>query len=266
LRPDLPRPVAEIVRKAMARKPEDRFGSALEMRAALLAALDLGASPSDMPLLGKKEKTQRDPARAAAPIAVAPKPLADDVAGAAVALASPAPAPDQDVAPLARRGRPWAWLAAAIAMAGVVLWLSQRSTTNDAGASPREPKTEVAPPPAPPVAAPAPVPPPPPSTVAVELRGVPAGARVTVDGEVSLQAPLRLPRDGSNRLIRVSAKGKTPWQVVHRASADGAYEVVLPPVQATSGAATAPPRARKHAAAHSSAELEPPQALRRLDF
>lgn len=43
VRPSVPKPLEEIVCRAMAREPDDRFGSAADLRAALLAA---GAAPS----------------------------------------------------------------------------------------------------------------------------------------------------------------------------------------------------------------------------
>jgi serine/threonine-protein kinase len=240
LRPDLPRSVAEVVRKAMALKPEQRFGSAGEMREALLTALDLGPTPSDMPLFGKNERVARAAARAAAPTSAR-----------------------------ARGVWRYAWLGAVMAIAGLVLWLSRGpSMTTDPGGSLRRQAAASAPRPAPPSAARAPVAPaaPTPSMISVELRGVPDDGRVTIDGQVSLQTPLQLPRDGSDRLIRVSAKGKTEWQVVHRASADGVYDVVLSPAKATTDATTSRSRPLKPAAAPPSAQFEPPKSLPRLDF
>jgi hypothetical protein len=108
-------------------------------------------------------------------------------------------------------------------------------------------------------------------TITVSLRNVPKNAVVSIDGQPGSGDTLELPRDGRNRVIRVTSPGMVPWQVVHHASADAAFEVALVkddtlrqsqrPRPATEpvpsgGAASAPKKVHK----------KPPSALRKLDF
>jgi hypothetical protein len=105
-------------------------------------------------------------------------------------------------------------------------------------------------------------------TIAVQLRNVPAGSEVTVDGMPAQGNPLELARDGRNRLIKVAAKDKAPWQVVHHASSDASYDVWLAPAQATSppAAASAARRTAAGTAPRRKPAKQPPSALRKLDF
>jgi tRNA A-37 threonylcarbamoyl transferase component Bud32 len=219
-RPDVPRAVADVVHKAMARNPGERHASALELRQALLTATESASPPAERAssLLPRAE----------------------------------------------RHG--WVWPAAGTLTAAclLLLWALGAATTGDVhdpanGAqaeqtlpAPPRPRALV-------TAAPRP------ATITVELRGVPGDASVTVDGEVARQAPLRLPRDGRDRLIRVNAPDRTPWQVAHRASADAVYDVELFPAR------PAPPKAAQRsrprpAVARQRAAGKPPRAFQQLDF
>jgi hypothetical protein len=108
----------------------------------------------------------------------------------------------------------------------------------------------------------------PPSTeVHVQLNNLPAQAIVSVDGIPVGANPLELPRDGRNRVIKVVAPGKAPWQAVHHASGDATYEVWM-----VDSAEPAPAAVKKSAAVAKSTAArprvhkKPPSALRKLDF
>ena len=241
--PDLPIAVSEVVRKAMARDPRERFASAAEMRAALQAAARLRPSVSERP-----------------PPLVAPAATRTERAAEPPAPAAQA----QAVAKPARRMRRWPLLATAAAAAGLVTWLAHAAPKREANAA-RDLHPEASAPPAQKTSAHAPAAPLP-ATIAVELRGLPDAARVSVDGELS-HAPLTLPRDGRDRLIRVTAAGMAPWQVVHHASAGASYDVVLVPADRMRRAtASQPQRSAQSVTARKRQTDEPPQVLPRLDF
>jgi hypothetical protein len=110
----------------------------------------------------------------------------------------------------------------------------------------------------------APVEPPAPTgPISIELRGVPDGAQVTVDGIPVAGSTLELARDRRNRVIRVTAPEKAPWQAVHHASSDATYEVML--ADAPKGVRPSPaPASRPRPKATRPARA--PSALRQLDF
>jgi serine/threonine-protein kinase len=189
LNPNVPEPLAAVVHKALQKNPDERFQSALEMQRALLEAARASLSAGVAATLSDT------------PIAVGP--ASAQTAGG--------------VSPVPARGGVPAWLlpvgAAIVAGALVMLF---------AGREPPEP-----PAPAPAEAA-ADQDPPPPEQVHVELRGVPDGAQVLVNGKPADGTSLELPNDGHARLIEVQAPGRKPWKVMHPAGNDGDYEVRLP--------------------------------------
>jgi hypothetical protein len=103
------------------------------------------------------------------------------------------------------------------------------------------------------------------TAIDVELRSLPTGAAISVDGSPAVGPTLRLPRDGRNRVIRVTAQGKAPWQAVHHSSSSASYDVFMvdsePPPARPPTTAT-----RSSTASRSKAHKRPPSALRRLDF
>lgn len=109
-----------------------------------------------------------------------------------------------------------------------------------------------------------------PASITVSLLNVPKTALVFVDDEPAGGDTLELPRDGRNRVIKVTAPGKIPWQAVHHASADASFDVALVDREST----TAAPRASRtvdtsrgpSAGQKKAAHKKPPSALRRLDF
>jgi hypothetical protein len=108
------------------------------------------------------------------------------------------------------------------------------------------------------------------STIMIQLRSVPANAAVSVDGMPAAGAVLELPRDQRNRVIKVAAPGKAPWQVVHHASSDASYDVWLvdtdPPSPRASTASTHQARRNAAAVVRRKTPKQPPSALRKLDF
>ena len=66
--------------------------------------------------------------------------------------------------------------------------------------------------------------------ITVELRGVPDGAQVMVNGRPMGGSKFTLPNDMHARLIEVQASGRTPWRVMHPAGNDATYEVRMPPL------------------------------------
>jgi eukaryotic-like serine/threonine-protein kinase len=78
----------------------------------------------------------------------------------------------------------------------------------------------------------------PPATIQLQLRGLPADAFVTLDGEPS-SATLTLPKSSLPHSVAVSAPGKTAWRINYVPSADEVLDVNLrdepapPPTAAT---------------------------------
>jgi hypothetical protein len=109
----------------------------------------------------------------------------------------------------------------------------------------------------------------------VQLNNVPKGARLFVDDVPAGSNPIELARDGKNRVIKVTAPGKSAWQAVHHASADATFEVFMVPLESgKSGASSSAqasktgPSTRVPTVARTAAKTrkKPPSALRNLDF
>ena len=287
--PDVPRAISDVVAKAMSREREGRYADAAEMQRALhdaaaeifpdmqritMSELPPAMSeprPATLPRISlERLRTLEFPVEATgdnAPEAVRSRAASAPSAGADSIEVEIAPLPGP------RRAGKGRWLAAlaALALAGVTagfIW-SQPPAPRDDGVrvsaldSHREPVAAAQPPPAPL-----------PTTAIVELRALPETAQVEVDG-VRVPGPrLELPRDERARSIRVTAQGMAPWQVTHVAAADGAYDVVLIPLEepkASLGArpASATPRRKAHGkrpAPATDVQQKPPSALRQLDF
>jgi len=108
------------------------------------------------------------------------------------------------------------------------------------------------------------------SIITVSLRNVPKNAVVSIDGQPGSGDTLELPRDGRNRVIRVTSPGMVPWQVVHHASADASFEVALvkddTQRQAPRARPATEPAPSSAASAPKKVHKKPPSALRKLDF
>ncbi|HUH00846.1 MAG TPA: serine/threonine-protein kinase, partial [Kofleriaceae bacterium] len=109
LRPDLPRALDHLLRRCLAKHPDDRFATMNELIAGL--ALDAQAAP-----VSKRDQATaalRKPAAAAASPAALPAPRGDDATMPAsrVDPAPPAPEPTDEIAPIRR-----SWLGPALAL------------------------------------------------------------------------------------------------------------------------------------------------------
>jgi serine/threonine-protein kinase len=278
LTPTVSKPISDVVAKAMARSPDDRFQDAVEMQNALIAAAE---ETLDVPIAATLSDSP--PSIEAAPVTVSSDRLrtlefAIDGEPDATVGGGALPhnlrdvsstRPTLDIEPLAITGarRARRISAAAIALCAVAaaawgFWPSAQEPTDlgsAASASARPAPVVAAPIPPAAVAAK--------STIAVQLRNVPAGSDVTVDGMPAQGNPLQLARDGRNRLIKVAARDKAPWQVVHHASSDASYDVWLAPAQAASpSTAASPTRRAASAPVRRKTAKRPPSALRKLDF
>ena len=123
---------------------------------------------------------------------------------------------------LAIAAQPWFVPAAAAVMltcfAGAAFWL-----------------TPSAPPPLPVARKLAPPAPAAPTHVTLQLRGLPEGATVSVDGQPATER-IEVPSDGRPRNVAVEAKGKKPWQLSFIPNMDQALDVTLedlPPAPVT---------------------------------
>ena len=279
--PGVPRAISDVVSKAMARLPADRFRDAAEMQQALMQAAQgtlgpLAPSLSDMPpvlnlshsgeLRVERPRTLEFPmedGEAVASVAPSDSPTrvitpAPSISAAPVALPRPPRIPDEALRRHGLGRATWAAIAIAALTTAAALIVMLRSNDAwppaDARALPSEVTAAIAVPPAPK-----------PSAIDVELRGLPQGSAISVDGAPAVGPTLELPRDGRNRVIRVTAQGKAPWQAVHHSSASASYDVFMVDSE--------PPRARPAASAtrtstatRAKPHKRPPSALRRLDF
>jgi eukaryotic-like serine/threonine-protein kinase len=279
--PSVPRAISDVVSKAMARLPADRYRDAGEMQQALMQAAQTALGPlapslSDMPpvlnlshsgeLRVDRPRTLEFPmdegeglesiqaAGASSPAAYT-RPM---VSAATVALPRPPRIPDEALRRPGLGRATWTAIAIATVMVGAALIVMLRS--NSAWTPPAAPAVAREAP----AAVPVPVEPQP-IAINVELRGLPRAAEVSVDGAPAVGPTLELPRDGRNRVIRVTAAGKAPWQAVHHSSASASYDVFMvdSDPRPTRSAATSQ---RTSTASRAKANKRPPSALRRLDF
>ena len=266
---NIPEALSDVVATAMSRGPENRYQTAVEMQEALLAAVEgcpdaeINRSLSDLPP-PPPAAGLATPRLSVDRLRTLEFPLDDSDAPPVAAIVNDhpstppvAPASELPADPFGRkRSRSRGLVALAVAAVGVLVAWQLTS-----GREP-PPKASIAAAAPAQVKEPEPPPPPPlPTHVTVELRGVPQGATVTVDGTPSADNPIELPRDNKNRVIKVAAKGSSPWQVVHHASADAEFDVLL--VEEKRKPRARPPR---RAAAKKPKRTKPPSVLRKLDF
>jgi serine/threonine-protein kinase len=278
LEPKVPRAISDVVAKAMARQPEDRFSDALAMQHALL----LAAQSLD----GSSTLALTDPPPGVSASIESPRlsvsqdrlrtlefPIGQPAAAQPMVSAPAASSVDDlDFRPRARGARTLVigTLALGIATGAAGLLLTRgpeaRVSGSSAGARAALGATVTASPPLPganPVAEQS-------ATITVSLLNVPKTALVFVDGKAAEGATLELPRDGRNRVIKVTAPGKIPWQAVHHASADASFDVELVERESTASASRGSKPLETGRASSTSqkkaAHKKPPSALRRLDF
>lgn len=226
LRPDLGEALSNLVHKAMARKPEQRFQTANEMRLAIVEYLE--ANP------GAEERTL--PRRFIAPPNTKPgaalTPVTPTEGDAPVTRASPTSG--AAIAGLSRR-RPALTAVAlgtvAAVLALITLALASGEKTNPAAQARVPAAIPAITPKPPPISEPRAAPP---SNVRIELFGVPSDGKVWIDGKVIAGTATELPRNSGMHAIEVRAKGRAPWRVNHDASSDGRYALALEPAVTTS--------------------------------
>jgi serine/threonine-protein kinase len=278
--PSVPRAISDVIAKAMARSPDDRYQDAMQMQQALLAVADalvdatllqaLSDAPPSFERGSTAPRVSSDRLRTLE-FAIDAEPIAD--ARSETALLTPtvdipvhASEDEQlDVTlPPPRRRRNAAFSALMLcgaAAAAFALW--QRDAPDASALDVAAHAHAIAPVKQP--AAPAPSP-----TITIQLRSVPVDAAVSVDGMPAAGAVIELEREQRNRVIKVAAPGKAPWQVVHHASSDASYEVWLvdndPPTRRASTASTQSARRNAGAVARRKTPRQPPSALRKLDF
>jgi serine/threonine protein kinase len=266
--PEVPHEIAEVVHRAMARLPEQRYQDAGEMQAALSEAAarclpDMPSTLSEAPPAGKHSGRMSIDRARTLEFSLDDSASAHDLAAFMAPGVDVSRLPRPPKLPEVEEGGRRLSLPRSLALTAIVslalggaaaLMVRDRSDAAAAAA----PLLEA---PTPPSAEP----PLPVGPIKVELRGVPDGAEVTVDGVVVAGNPLEMPRDRKNRVIRVTAEHKAPWQAVHHASSDATYDVMLaeaPPAVTRAASGPHPRVARPKAKASTRA----PQALRQLDF
>ncbi len=239
LRPDLGEALSLLVHKAMARKPDDRFQTANDMRLAVIEYLERTPeaeewllpkrfiSPSTTPgALGGSELTPTESEAPAARLSTT---------GASVpGLRS------------SRRAIAAVGVAAAAAMIALLTLAYASGDRSNAAARARAAATEAAPVAdgaalVPKVSEPRAAPP---SEVLVELYGVPSDGQVLIDGAVITGTSAQLPRNSGVHAIEVRAPGKEPWRVMHDASADGRYALSLESAESARTTSRKPSRTR----------------------
>ncbi len=241
LRPDLAGPLTAVVMKALSRRPEDRFATARDMRAALLAATAHVAQAStagsgEHPILLTHQGGLGDLRDA---LTAAYEPGDSSVIDVSQHLAAldllraegSEPAPARASTPRRWQGVALGVLAGAALLggAGVVMSLGAdppearpRPVASPPAVGQEEPATaatveELAPAPAAPV------------HVQLRLEDLPGDAEVTVDGApVRVEGPLELTR-GETHEVEVRAPDGRRWTHTHGGEADETARVTLPP-------------------------------------
>jgi serine/threonine-protein kinase len=217
LRSDLDPKLTGLVSKAIAKKPEQRFQSAEEMR---LGVIDLLRELPELEraYLPKRFVSHAPPERIAL-LTDPPSDLSADIEKPTVAR------------PMTRSSRRARWTLLGLFLAllvAVALLMAERpresafasaTPTPDAHDSART------------LGAP---------QVSVELVGVPTNGRVLVDGSEIEGTLVRLTRGSGEHAIEVRAPGMKPWGVLFEASKDGRFEFVPERVE---GDAIEPPQA-----------------------
>jgi serine/threonine-protein kinase len=223
-RPDLGEPLSELVQKAMAREPDQRFQHADEMRAAI-GALLLAQPELEEASLPKRFVTPRvdDDGEESH---MTGGPGADSM----LPTAGFTPGPRGETLPLISPLRSPRAMAALLFSAVAGLWIvfsifggSDRGASSRAAASAPESASKLAPTmQLAPSGTPA-------DEVLVELFGVPADAEVMVDGRRVQGSVVRFMRDSGAHEIAVQAEGRAPFRIEHNAERDGRYAIALAP-------------------------------------
>ena len=230
IRPDLDARLCDVVKKAMAPDPMDRYQSARE----LLQALSVVAPISDEML-----RSDRPPSnvsgRFAVPFAPRPVPGSAPTAlergsnrGLALANGELDLATGADLAlplwPNRRAIAIGAAVAGTLAILSAGIWLGMQGSRD--GRPAVAPASEPAH-----VAKPAPEPAAPAASIGLELFGLPEGARVTLDDRAVMGSRFHLAKDDREHTIRATAPGFEPWTHSFTASRDLRVDVSMKPLR-----------------------------------
>jgi serine/threonine-protein kinase len=230
-RPDLGEPLSAFVQKAMAREPDDRFQNAEEMRASISSLLVAQPELEDASL----------PRRFITPSVDEPADASSSGEAASMAPTSGFTAGSRSATlPMKSPLRSPRALAAMLLSAAAGIWIAfsmsggtERGTPSRAAASasslpaPR-PTMDLVPSGTPQ------------NEVLVELFGIPADARVSVDGAPVQGSVLHFARGSGEHTIEVEADGREPFRIGHNAERDGRYAISL--AAKPKAAASKPPR------------------------
>jgi hypothetical protein len=245
--PEIPMALSEVIAKAMAKLPQERYADAGEMQRAMHTAAEsqlgeLRRTLSDLPPASLTIPEDGIPIQRERSMLSREFPLGstqDDLAAAGLATNDddddddelgtdddgPITTPNAHSEPIevpslppttgeftarlsGRKRRPWLWPMVLLIAGGSLAFVVMRP-------EPEQIKTST-------VAVP------PVTKVTLRLRELPADATFTIDGEPVSGDSAELPKDGKARTLRVRAPGKQDWQAVYTASADWTYDVVLP--------------------------------------
>lgn len=244
LRPGLSPELVALVHKAMERAREDRFESVEDLIEALRACEHAYARNPATTIVGyaNRERASEPDGRVSYGSGMGPP---RDPNGELVTVPPPAPAEivSEDPTPMtsasavpppakpASRLAPYL-VATGVAMTSAAGWLWLRPVDEapvhaagspaPASARPASDPTPVPPSPAPAAPVVAPVS----TTHTVRLKGLPADAAITVDGDPASSPVLQLDNDKLHSIV-VQAEGKQAWRTEHRAQKDHTYSVSM---------------------------------------
>ncbi len=249
-RPDVGKPLSDLIAKAMARQPSDRFDNARLMLESLRTLIIRSSTLDDALVLHTNVATissslppfsKRDHGAADATTANRSKPADLEAASSDSLPVSSL----QDTIPRFIRSKRLLWISTILGI-GALVTAALFSITGNSKSKPsednhrgnptgrtavighavsderphREPskmeKSKADPSAEPPADA-----------IVVRLKGVDEKAQVFLDGEQSTGTEIKIPRDHRPHRIRVTRPGFRPWNIEHTASADGVYDVEL---------------------------------------
>ncbi|MBI2898371.1 MAG: serine/threonine protein kinase [Deltaproteobacteria bacterium] len=230
LRPDLPERLEEVILRAMAKDPANRFRRAEEMIEALLELTEADGADSRARLLYLGPPAAADEPEAPAPAPAhpsTPQTWTTDVPGVTTARS---------------RGLVIAGGGAALLLLAGILWLARTDPPSSVVVAKWVPAAAPAAPPSPPTE-PEAVP------VTISLEGVPPGARVTLDDAVVPELPIRLPARDVMLRLKVEAEGYEPFSQMILPHGDRTIVVTMTRAATPSGPPARPAARRRTAPA-----------------
>jgi hypothetical protein len=222
LRPDLGQELSDLIGKAMARLPEDRFQNTEEMRLALVSFLEQGSGVENLALPRRYIAPKSGPCpENGEPSSQDPFELSETLGMAGGDSLRPTAALLPLVVPMRKR-----MVALGFGVLGLLLAITTLALVTTGGQPNTSARAEGKPTPV--VAL----------TeeqsralkeVLVDLQGLPQDATVRVDGRNVIGNPLRLVRGSGGHQITIEAPGMQLWSVIHDAYEDGHYAISLEP-------------------------------------